>query len=126
MRLFGLLVAAVALAWPTVAAAKSWITVSAPSGGVEARERWNATLKFPLDPNATVPRRPELVFTHDNSDVRRRFRAGPTGKRGVFRAGVTLPRAGTWTVYVYAYEIGAVAPHPSSRQILVKPAGSDG
>jgi hypothetical protein len=126
MHRFALLVAAVALAWPTVAAAKVSINVSAPGGGVEARESWFATLTFPLYPDATVPRRPELVFTHDKSGVRRRFRAGPTRKRGVFHARVMLPRAGTWSVYVYAYEIGAVAPDPSSRQIFVQPAGLAG
>ncbi len=100
--------------------------VSTPSGGVEVGESWNATLQFPIatDPQATpVPRHPEIVFTHLASDVKRRFSAEPTRRRGVLRARVVLPKAGTWRVYVWAYEMGAVAPQPTSRQIVVRTPG---
>jgi phosphatidylserine/phosphatidylglycerophosphate/cardiolipin synthase-like enzyme len=74
------------------------------------------------DPGAPpVPREPELVFTHLASNLRLRFLAVPTHKRGVLRARVTLPKAGAWTLYVWAYDMGAVAPAPSSREIVVRP-----
>jgi hypothetical protein len=130
MRRLLVLVAAVALATPAGATAKSWIGFAAPPGGVAVGERWDATLTFPLHPDAPpLPRRPELVFTHFDSYDQRRFVAGPTSERGVYRAQVELPRAGRWSVYVYAREIGSVTPDPRSNEVLVRPrpggAGSD-
>jgi hypothetical protein len=132
MRRLLVLVAAVALATPAGATAKSWIGFAAPPGGVAVGERWDATLTFPLHPDAPpLPRRPELVFTHFDSYDQRRFVAGPTSERGVYRAQVELPRAGRWSVYVYVYarEIGSVTPDPRSNEVLVRPrpggAGSD-
>lgn len=119
-----LTVVMVALAAPAAAPGKGWMVVSAPPDGVEAEQTWDATLTFPLanHPGAPpVPRKPEIVFTHLASNLRLRFLAVPTRRRGVLRARVTLPKAGVWTVYVWAYEMGAVAPAPSSRESVVRP-----
>jgi hypothetical protein len=121
MRRFLILLAVAALALPAPAAAKSWITFSAPSGGVTVGERWDATLKFPLHPDAgPLPRRPELVFMHLDTYAERRFYANGTDARGIYRARVVLPKAGTWTVYVYAREIGSVSPNPHANTVLVR------
>jgi hypothetical protein len=125
MRRFLVLLTAAALTWPATAAAKSWISFSGHAGGVTAGERWEATLRFPLHPDALpLPRRPELVFTHFDSYEQRRYYAAATTRPGVYRARVMLPTAGTWTVYVYAREIGSVTPDPRTNEVLVRPATS--
>jgi hypothetical protein len=124
MKRLVLLLTVAALASPAGAEAKGWITFLAPSGRVEVGESFNATLQFPVGDDAQVPQRPELVFVQLDSNVKRRFSAEPTRKHGSFRARVSLPRAGAWTVYVYAYEMGSVALHPSSNQFVVRPAAA--
>jgi hypothetical protein len=122
MRRVLVFLAAVALTAPATASAKSWISFSGHAGGVTVGERWDATLKFPLHPDGLpLPRRPELVFTHFDSYEQRRFYAEPTGRRGVYRARVSLPLTGLWTVYIYAREVGSVTPDPRSNRIVVRP-----
>jgi hypothetical protein len=124
MRRVLFFLAAVALAAPTAASAKSWISFSGHAGGVTVGERWDATLTFPVHPDAgPLPRRPELVFTHFDSYDQRRFYAEPTGRRGVYRARVSLPVTGVWTVYIYAREVGSVTPDPRSNRVVVRPRG---
>jgi hypothetical protein len=122
-----LVVAAAALCLPGTAAAKSWITFSAPPEGLRAGEGWHVTMTFPNHPDAgPLPIAPELVLTHLDTWEQRRFRAVPTARRHVFRARVELPSAGTWTAYVYDRAIGAVAPDRRWRHVVVRPAESDG
>ena len=88
--------------------------VSAPSGGVEAGESWNAILRLPIatDPGAPpTPRHPELVFTHLASDVQRRFDAEPTPRRGVFRARVLL----STTASTHRLRPDALRPHAAAE-----------
>ena len=120
MKRLLVLVSATALALPSIASAKGWITVSSPPGGVEAGEAWEATVRFDVHAGASfVSGRPELVFTHADRGTQRRFASIRLGQR-TFRARVTLPLPGTWTVYIYAYTLGAVGPDPRSRTLVVR------
>ena len=112
--------AAVTLAAPVTASAKGWNTLGTPTNGVEAGEGWNAVLRYWGHGVTRLPRRPELVFTHLDAGVQQRFYAEPTDERGVFHVRVSLPRSGTWTVYVYAREIGYISLDPTSRRLVVR------
>jgi hypothetical protein len=101
------------------------MTLTGHAGGVDVAERWTATLKLPTHPDAgPLPREAELVFTNVDTYAQRRFVAEPTGRRGFYRASVALPAPGTWTIYVYAREIGAVSPGPRTNEVVVRPAVS--
>jgi hypothetical protein len=91
-----------------------------PTNGVEAGEGWNAVLRYWGHGVTRLPRRPELVFTHLDAGVQQRFYAEPTDERGVFHVRVSLPRSGTWTVYVHAREIGYISLDPTSRRLVVR------
>jgi hypothetical protein len=122
MRRVLAVLAVAAVAVPATAAAKSWVQFSGYARGVVVGEPWEATLTFPLHPDAPpLPRRPELVFTHFDSYEQRRFYAEPTVRRGVYRARVSLPIAGIWSVYVYGREIGSGTPAPGQREVRVRP-----
>jgi hypothetical protein len=97
MRRLVVALAAVALAVPAVALAGGWATVqlSSTPTGMRAETPWVVdltVLQHGITPLAGV--RPEVRIAQGS--LARSFVARPTPQKGVYRARVVFPRAGTW------------------------------
>jgi len=102
-HLIALSALAIALVTAGAAGAGGWATVGlAPlPGGIDAGETWKAqitVLRHGVTP--TDGAAPSLTIRNEQTGETATFAAKPTGKTGVYEAGVVFPEAGTWSFSV--------------------------
>ena len=68
--------------------------------GVQAGESWNVTLEIRACSGRMPAEGLRPTLTIRSGDTALRFRAGPTARKGFYRARVVFPRAGRWSYEV--------------------------